>query len=99
METPVASPRELRAAFVAKLYMAMQHGARPARMLLDRQRKILRRRLSQEKTARREDLVNAALGVRSAQTKAVLEYLDDLERAWLPRRPRSKPARSARRVV
>ena len=96
IRTPVSSPRDLRAAFVAKLYLAMQRGPRLARTLLGRQRQVLRRRLRQEGAPHRLDPVTAVLGVRSAQTLAVLAYLDELEATWLPRERRTKLARASK---
>jgi len=96
IRTPVSSPRDLRTAFVAKLYLAMQRGPRFARTLLDRQRQVLRRRLRKEGATHHVDPVTAVLGVRSAQTLAVLAYLDKLETTWLPRTGRTKPARVSR---
>jgi hypothetical protein len=96
IRTPVSSPRDLRTAFVAKLYLAMQRGPRFARTLLDRQRQVLRRRLRKEGATHHVDPVTAVLGVRSAQTLAVLAYLDKLETTWSPRTGRTKPARVSR---
>jgi hypothetical protein len=79
LRTPVSAPRELRAAFVAKLYLAMQRGPGLAHTLLNRQRRILQRRLQREAPLTRGDPAAAALGIRSAQTQAALDYLDELE--------------------
>jgi DNA-binding PadR family transcriptional regulator len=86
MQSPVSSPRELRAAFVAKLYLALQDGPRVARTLVDRQRQLLRRRLREEKKPPRGRAIHAALEIRSVQTRAALAYLDGLEKRLVPRR-------------
>ena len=95
IRTPVSSPRDLRTAFVAKLYLAMQRGPKSARALLDRQRRVLRLRLRKEGVIHKTDQVTAILGVRSAQTRAVLIYLDELETTWLRRVHQKKPARAS----
>ncbi|HSB88488.1 MAG TPA: PadR family transcriptional regulator [Anaerolineales bacterium] len=86
MRSPVSSPRELRAAFVAKLYLALQDGPRVARALVDRQRQLLRRRLREEKKLPRGGAIRAAIEIRSVQTRAALEYLDGLEKRLVHRR-------------
>jgi len=95
IRTPVSSPRDLRTAFVAKLYLAMQRGPKSARALLGRQRRVLRLRLRKEGVIHKTDQVTAILGVRSAQTRAVLIYLDELETTWLRRVHQKKPARAS----
>jgi DNA-binding PadR family transcriptional regulator len=77
---PVASPRELRAAFLAKLYLAERRG--PAQMieLLERQRQVLRRRQERLSAAASADSFLAlANRLRLAQVEAGLRALDDIQ--------------------
>jgi DNA-binding PadR family transcriptional regulator len=96
IRTPVASPRELRAAFVAKLYLAIQHGPNSARELLRQQRMVLRRRLKQEADPSLRGPLADALGIRTAQSRAVLDYLGRLGTRWRSAsRPRLRKTRKS----
>ena len=79
---PVSSPRDLRAAFLAKLYLAHRRGPAQTLALLDNQRRVLRRwreRLSAAAPA--ESFLALANKLRLAQVEAGLRALDDIQAA------------------
>ena len=91
---PVEAPRELRGAFVAKLYLSYQGSPAAARSLVSRQRNALRawqRRHTRGQP--RTGMASAALRIRDVQTQAAIVYLGQLwrSRAFRAHRTRSKP--------
>jgi DNA-binding PadR family transcriptional regulator len=84
LAAPVQAPRELRGAFVAKLYLAYRDSPTAARSLVGKQRNILRawqRRHAHDLP--RAEVASVVLGIRDVQTKAAIEYLDGLWRSHL----------------
>lgn len=79
--TPVHTPRDMRAAFFAKLYLAMQSDAASALTLVKRQRQELlgwQERLAA--IAATESFRGLVFRLRLAQVAASLSMLDDLQR-------------------
>lgn len=80
MTTPVSSPRDLRAAFLTKLYLAMRRDPETALALLDRQRQVLahwQERLSRAATS--DPFLASVHRLRLAQVVASLNALDDMQ--------------------
>ncbi len=80
LSEPVATPRDLRAAFLAKLYLARRRDPAVAARLVARQRQVLRgwaERLRQP--AQPEPFLALVQKLRLAQVEAVLAALDDMQ--------------------
>lgn len=77
--TPVSKPRDLRTAFLAKLYLAMQRDPALARTLVARQQQMLRgwqERLTS--VAAPDSFPGLVYRLRLAQVEAALQVLDEL---------------------
>jgi DNA-binding PadR family transcriptional regulator len=95
LRTPVPAPRDLRGQFVAKLYLALRTSPTMARTLVLRQRATLRQWLQRHPSAQLTTGPAAqVLGLREAQTRAAIEYLEDLAHS---RFFRSRPLRARAR--
>lgn len=86
-ETPVANGRELRLAFLAKLFFAQQAGPKEAQRLIARQRTMCRDWLAKgtapEQTTTSEPFGALVRGFRQGQIEAMLAWLDACEMALL----------------
>lgn len=77
--TPVSKPHDMRACFLAKLYLAMQRDPALARTLVMRQRQLLRgwqERLAS--VAASDSFAGLVYRLRLAQVEAALQVLDEL---------------------
>jgi hypothetical protein len=76
---PVARPRDLRAAFLAKLYLAWRRGPATALTLLERQRQVLRHWQERfQGAAPAEPFLALVHKLRLAQVEAALGALDEM---------------------
>lgn len=79
LKEPVASPRDLRVAFLAKLYLAARRDTTMALALVEKQRQVLtewQKRLQPVSTA--NSFVGVVHKLRQAQVEAALCALDDV---------------------
>jgi DNA-binding PadR family transcriptional regulator len=80
LATPVPNPRDLRAEFLAKVYLGRVTGAPETPELLRGQRQVLEERLARQKGAiHTTGFVRHVYSLRSLQTQAALEWLSGLE--------------------
>ncbi len=80
LATPVPNPRDLRAEFLAKVYLGRLTGAPEVAELLRGQRHVLQERLERLKdNLGRTDFVRHVYALRTLQTQAALEWLSELE--------------------
>jgi DNA-binding PadR family transcriptional regulator len=85
LATPVANPRDLRAEFLAKVYLGRLTGAPETAELLRGQRLVLLDRLSRLKEgAQRSGFERHIFSLRALQTQAGLQWLSGLEAAQAP---------------
>ena len=85
LATPVANPRDLRAEFLAKVYLGRLTGAPETPELLVGQRIVLQERLDRLKeSAQRSGFERYVYSLRTLQTQAALEWLSELEAAEFP---------------
>lgn len=100
MKTPVRAPRELRAAFAAKLYFALQSSPPAARNLVAGQISVLRSWLSRHRQGLpRSGPAAAVLRIRDVQTEAALAYLDRLEPSVLLEGRAGRKGRRPKRIA
>lgn len=95
LAAPVEAPRELRGAFVAKLYLAYRGSPTAARSLVGRQRNALRawqRRHTRGQP--RMGMASAVLRIRDVQTQAAIVYLGQLWRSRVFRAQRNGSKRN-----
>jgi len=80
LATPVPNPRDLRAEFLAKVYLGRLTSAPETAELLDGQRHVLEERLERlVESARRTGFVRHVYSLRTLQTQAALQWLSELE--------------------
>lgn len=92
---PVATPRDLRAAFLAKLYLARRRGPTAALALLERQRQVLRQWQERLRgAAPAEPFLVLVHRLRLAQVEAALAALDDMRGMTLAEPAGSAPGRA-----
>ncbi len=85
LATPVANPRDLRAEFLAKVYLGRVTGAPETSELLLGQRIVLQQRLDRLKqSAQRSGFERHVYSLRTLQTQAALQWLSELEAAEFP---------------
>jgi len=80
LATPVANPRDLRAEFLAKVYLGRVLGAPETPELIMGQRVVLQERLNRlRESAQRGGFERHVYSLRTLQTQAALEWLSELE--------------------
>jgi DNA-binding PadR family transcriptional regulator len=78
LEQPVDQPREMRLAFMLKLYFAMQEGGEPTLRLIERQRTVCAEWLEVQAGASDEPFIRAVRGYRRAHIGAIRDWLASL---------------------
>jgi DNA-binding PadR family transcriptional regulator len=76
---PVAQPREIRLAFMLKLYFARQEGQETAARLVERQRAVCAGWLVDKGSATDAPFTRAVTAYRRAHVRAIGEWLDGLQ--------------------
>jgi len=88
LATPVANPRDLRAEFLAKVYLGRLLGALETPELLLGQRVVLQERLDRlRESAQRGGFERHVYSLRTLQTQAALLWLEELEAGGAPVSP------------